>query len=170
MVNCMLKDQWIKNKQMKILFEKLEKCQDNNLMTINMENLFLLFNPSLKKVCDCILITNEDPEQIEKNFANAIKMHMDRTGYEASSTETRINDFFSTKISVLDGIRVSMLVVNIWKLKIKSLDPSCSICFILSVNEEYVELRCHKVRKSEGLWVDTDLNNYTDGAIAYTII
>lgn len=51
----MLKDQWIKNKQMKILFEKLEKCRiifnDNKY-----GKSFFAFHPSFKK-CVIALIT-----------------------------------------------------------------------------------------------------------------
>lgn len=165
-----MSDQWIKNKQMGILFEKMEKCHTNNMMLINPENLFLLFDPPFKEVCDCILITNVDAKQIEKNFTNILNVYMDKTGYEASNTETRINDFFANKLSVTEGLKIAMLVVNTWKLKIKSLNSSIPICFILSVNDGIVELRCHKVRKSEGLWIDTDLSNYKDCAIAYTIV
>ena len=162
-------NQWVKNDQMKVLFDRLKTSSDNNLMSINMKNLFRLFNPPFKEVCDCIIITDSDVSNIEKNFDNILKMYMDRTGYEASNTETRINDYFSCEISVMDGLKIAMLLVDNWKRKIEELVSNTPICFILSVIDNHVELRFHKVRKNEKMWLDTDLSKYKDEAIAYMI-
>ena len=81
-------DQWVKNDQMKFMFDRLKTYSDNNLMSINMEKFFHLFEPPFKEVCDCIIITDSDVSNIEENFDNILKMYMDRTGYEASNTVT----------------------------------------------------------------------------------
>lgn len=163
-------DQWVKNDQMKFMFDRLKTYSDNNLMSINMEKFFHLFEPPFKDVCDCIIITDSDVSNIEENFDNILKMYMDRTGYEASNTETRINDYFTSEISVLDGLKIAMLLVDNWKRKIKELVPNTPICFILSAGDNHVELRFHKVRKNEQMWLDTDLSKYKDEAVAYRII
>lgn len=77
-----------------------------------MENFFICSSRLLKEVCDCIIITDSDVSNIEENFDNILKMYMDRTGYEASNTETRINDYFTSEISVLDGLKIAMLLVD----------------------------------------------------------
>ena len=40
----------------------------------------------------------------------------------------------------------------------------------MSCNEDHVEIRFHKVRENEKMWLDEELENYKDGAVGYVIV
>lgn len=161
---------WVANKAMK----KLLKNVQNNLCTekieISEKKLEALFNPPLKKVNDCIIISKESSQFLEKYFKSAMEMYMDKTEYEACNNETRINCFVENNISMETGTRIALLVLNNWALKLKDLEGNANFCLIMCCDEDHVEIRFHKVRRTEISWLAEDIESYTDGAVGYTIV
>ena len=128
----------------------------------------LLF-PSFKKVKDCIIITKKNVHELEKEFENMIKVYGDRTGYEASNTETRIHCYLENEISMETGIRIALDITEIWALQLKKLEFNSRFCFIICADEDFVELRFHKVRSDEEPWLSEEIHDY-DEFVAYCIL
>lgn len=161
---------WVANSKMKKLLEDVSKYPSIEEVEINLQQLKNLFSPLFKKVKDCIIITDESAEELETYFEKAVKMHMNKSGYEFSNTETRINCFFNNEISMITGTQIALIVIETWALKLKQMEPDTEFCFIMCSDEERVEIRFHKVREAEGIWVDDNIENYADGAIGYVIV
>lgn len=68
------------------------------------------------------------------------------------------------------GVRVALMVIDIWSMKLKELDSESKFCFIICSDEERVELRFHKARMDERGWLADDIESYKDGAVGYVIV
>ena len=163
-------DNWVVNSEMKKLLKDVSTYSNIEELEINLHQLKELLAPPLKKVNDCIIISRESEAELETYFERAVKLHWNRTGYEFNNTETRINAFFENEISMIVGTQVALMVIEIWALKLKQLEQESKFCLIMACNEERVEIRFHKVRETEGNWVDDNIENYADGAIGYVIV
>lgn len=97
-------------------------------------------------------------------------MYMDKTGYEASNTETCINCFFEIRISMELGTKIALMALEVWILQLKSMEAQSNFCLIMSCNEDHVEIRFHKMHENEKMWLDEELENYKDGAVGYVIV
>ena len=160
---------WVANKKMKNLLEQVFKDLGTEELRLNVNQLKILFQPCFKKVKDCVIIAEESVEELEKGFDNAVKMYTDKTGYEASNTETRINCYFENEISMMTGTQIALMVIEVWALKLKQMEPDSKFCLIMCSNEERVEIRFHKVRNDERLLAD-DIESYKSGAIGYVVV
>lgn len=161
---------WITNNKMKKLLEYISTNLNEEEIKLNVQQLARLVSPPLKKVKDCIIISEKNINILEENFDNAIKMYMDKTGYEANNTETRIDCYFEDKISMVTGTQIALIVIEVWKLKLKQIEPDSKFCIILCSDEECVEIRFHKVRDEENSWLLDNLEEYEDGAVGYVIV
>ncbi len=140
---------------------ELECCD----IKVNPKDLFNILFPKCKEVFECIIIDQNDEIFEEKiNFPRIISMYGDRTGYEASCNEIRINDYVeSTNISNL--LQMGKIAMESWENKLKMDYPEHKFSIILSVNDENVTLRFHKRRDNEKPWLKEDLEGYKDEAI-----
>lgn len=161
---------WITNSKMKKLLEYSSNYQSTEEINLNMQQLKQLFSPLLKKVKDCIIITEKEIDKLEIAFDNMIKMYGDKTGYEASNTETRINCYFENEISTVAGTQIALMVIEIWGLRLKQMEPNSQFCLIMCSDEEHVEIRFHKVREDEDRWLSDNLEVYSDEAVGYVIV
>lgn len=163
--------EWIANMQMKELLNKLVDYKSTEKLKLNVNHLNELFSPSFKKVRDCIIMSKESLEILEKYFDVVMdELYMNKTEYEATSSEVRINDYFKNKISMETGTKIALLVIKMWALQLKELDPNAIFCFIMSSDKERVEIRFHKLRDEEPKYVADDIDSYKDGAIGYVCI
>lgn len=161
---------WTTNSKMQSLLKDDLSNPYAETLKLNSQKLKALFSPSFKKVRDCIIITEKEIDRLEMTFDNAIKMYMDKTGYEASNTETRINSYFDNDISVITGTQIALIVTEIWALKLKQMEPESKFCIIMCSDEESVEIRFHKIRDKESRWLSENLEGYQDGAVGYVEI
>ena len=162
--------EWVANRNMKKLLNSISNLSIEDEFKMKLEQLKELFFPPFKQVKDCILISEKSVDKLEDTFDKAVEMHMDKTGYEASSTETQINCFFEHSISMEFGVKVALIVLEVWRLQLKNMEPQSKFCLIMSCDEEHVEIRFHKVRKNEKMWLNKDLEKYKDEAIGYVMI
>ncbi len=161
---------WISNISMKALLERIEQFENIETLRTNISHLTQLFVPNFRKVKDCILISDKSQLLLEEHFETALTMYGDKTGYEASNTETRINCYFEDTISVETGTQIAMLIVPIWAVQLKALEPESTFCFIVCSDTDKAELRFHKVRDGER-WLASDINSYPENeAIGYVYI
>ena len=161
---------WIANSKMKNLLNDISACTNTENLTLNLHQLKSLLSPSLKKVRDCIIISEKSIDKLGASFDKIIKTYTDRTGYEASNTETRINDYFQNDISMITGTQIALIVLNIWALQLKQIEFTSKFCLILCVDENHVEIRFHKIHHGESMWLEENLECYKDGAVGYVII
>ena len=152
---------------MKELLEFIAADTNVEELCLNTKELQELFFPPFQKVKDCIIISEKNIKKLEAGFDYAVKVYTDKTGYEASNTETRINCYFENEISMVAGTKIAQLVIDIWALKLKSMAPDSKFCFIMCSDEDHVEIRFHQVRDDETRWLANDLEKYTNGAVGY---
>ncbi|MBS4537551.1 hypothetical protein GOQ27_03700 [Clostridium sp. D2Q-11] len=145
-----------------------------NISTVNVDvsQLLNVFNPKIKDVYGCLIIDNNDEIQLNDiNFHRIISMYGDKTGYEASCNEIRLNDYIKGDIyEVKDVISLGFMILNIWSLILKESYPNYNFCLIISSNKKIVTLRFHIVREEENIWLSDNLQDYKDEAVAYKII
>lgn len=160
----------ISNSKMKELVDNLYTYPSIEMLELNIQQLNKLLFPPFKKVKDCVIISQKSVDKLESTFDNTIKMYMDKTGYEASNTETRINDYFENEISLAGGTQIALMVMETWALQLKQMEPNTKFCLIICSDEERVEIRFHKMRDSGNGWLAKDLEKYKDGAVGYVLI
>ena len=156
-----------KNRKMQKLLDEIQK-KNNVKLEMGEEQLEKLLNPSFKMVQDCIVISERETNELEKNFEQVIMEYFgDRTGYEASATETRINDFFQKKIPISSMLRIVFLLIPIWADKISKIAPMVKVRFVVSSSNEEVILRFHQLRNDEPSWLIENLEDYNTEAVGY---
>ncbi|GKX67000.1 hypothetical protein [Inconstantimicrobium mannanitabidum] len=152
------------NKNMIDLLKKA-KIKREEVIKISTDNLSKIMSPNFKDVHDCIIIDMNNEIKVENvNFKRILSMFRDRTGYEASCNEIRINDYvdYSDEVAVL---QLAEIIMDTWKYKLKTEYPQYRFCIILSFSEGYVTMRFHVIRENESSWLKTDLDEYKDEAI-----
>lgn len=166
----MMITEWVTNRSMKKLLNSISNLSAEDEFKMRFVQLKKLFFPPFKQVKDCILISEKPVDKLEDTFDKAVEMHMDKTGYEASSTETRINCFFENSISIELGAKIALMVLEVWRLQLKNMEPQSKFCLIMFCDEDHVEIRFHKIHENEKMWLNEDLESYKDGAIGYVMI
>lgn len=161
---------WITNRKMKILLEDTATLSDKDELQMNLYQLKELLFPPFKQVKDCVILSKKSTDILELAYDKSIELNTDRTGYEAGSSETRINTYFKGGISMETGTKIALLVLEIWALRLKELQPDSKFCLILFSDESCVEIRFHKIHEGESMWLDEELENYEDGAVGYALI
>ena len=161
---------WITNSKMEDLLKILPVSLNEEELKLSLGQLKELLFPAFKKVKDCVIIAEESVDRLEATFDKAIKMNMDKTGYEANNSETRINSYFENDISMELGTKLALMVLEVWVLQLKKLESKSKFCLIMCSDENCVEIRFHKIHEGEKIWLDENLENYEDGAIGYAIV
>ncbi|MDE6955335.1 MAG: hypothetical protein K2P18_06170 [Oscillospiraceae bacterium] len=160
---------WICNSKMNNLVASLTD-DTSEVLCSDVCKLQALYVPSFKKVNDCVLISKKNVAMLAESFDKALTMYGDKTGYEASNTETCINDFFDNTLSLQSGTKIALSVIKLWALQLKELDPSSRFCIILCCEEERIEVRVHKVRDNELPWFTGDIESDVDCAIGFAFV
>lgn len=144
----------------------LKKANETNeYITLSTDNMLKILNPNFIQVYDCIIIdTNNEIKAENINFKRILSMFQDRTGYEASCNEVRINDYIDcpNKMGIL---KAAEIVMKVWEKKLVSEYPQYKFCIIFSFNEGYATLRFHVLRENEQPWLKSDLETYKDEAL-----
>lgn len=159
------------NRLMRELLEHIQAYPEMEKLETNLKGLRELFSPPFKQVRDCVTISTKSVKQLNEGMDAVIEAYYkDRTGYEASNTETRINDYFENEISMETGTIIALLVIDVWTVKLKAMEPDSKFCIIMCSDEDRVEIRFHKVRDDEKSWLAEDIEGYTGGAVGYVIV
>jgi len=159
----------INNEKMKNMLQETEKSNINEkLVKLTLDNIKKLFCPNFIHIYDCIIISDKEIELSVGQYDKVIGMFGDRTGYEASNNDTRINDYFDSGVSGFEALSIAMILIDVWGNKLKALEPDINFCFIVDCNDDYVTLRFHKVRIDERMWLSNNIEDYS-GAIGYII-
>lgn len=157
------------SKMITLMNNKLIYEESNASILLN--KLLKLLKPTLKNVHGCLVIDNNNEIESENvNFERILKIHGDKTGYEASVNEVRINDFIcGNNINFRNVLMLGFDVLDSWSNLLKKEYPQKKFCLMISCQNEFVTLRFHQVREGESRWLLDDLEKY-DSAIAVETI
>ena len=161
---------WIANSEMKKLLKDISDHPSVENLKFNFSELYDLFFPEFKKVKDCVIISKKSVNELEMFFDKAMEMYFDKTDYESSHAETRIDCHFEGEVSMMAGTQIALIALEIWALRLKQMDPDSKFCLIMCSDEDRVEIRFHKVRENEIKWLGDDINSYKGGAVGYVIV
>lgn len=161
---------WITNRKMKELLGNMNTSLDKEVLQLNLQNLKELIFPPFKQVKDCVIISKKSIDMLEIAYDKSVELNMDKTGYEAGSSETRINTYFENNISMEAGTQIALIVLEIWALELKELQPDSKFCLMVFSDENCVEIRFHKIHERENMWMDEEIEHYEDGAVGYALI
>lgn len=129
------------------------------------DNMSKILTPNFIEVYNCIIIdTNNEIKAENIDFERILLMFHDRTGYEASCNEVRLNDYIdcSDEMGVL---KTAEIIMKVWEKKLVMEYPQYRFCIILSFSEGYAKLRFHMIRENEKSWLKSDLETYKDEAL-----
>ncbi|AXY39430.1 hypothetical protein ACPZJV_06570 [Bacillus velezensis] len=154
------------NKNMKRLKERLEDRSNAN--KVDLSKLKDIISPNIVKVDDCYILDLEYEltDNTTINWNRILKMYGDKTGYEASCNELRINDYLDN--SDLSDEEISLYafqVVDGWEQHLKEKFPEHKFVVIISIDEGFATLRFHKYREEESGWLKADIEDYGNEAI-----
>ena len=161
---------WVANREMKRLLKDISNNPSVESLKFNFSELYDLFFPKFKKVKDCVIISKKSVDELEMFFDRSVKACQDKTGYEAYSSDTRIDCYFEGKVSMMAGTQIALIALEVWALRLKQMDPNSKFCLIMYSNEDRVEIRFHKVREDEIKWLADDLEGYQGDAVGYVIV
>lgn len=113
------------------------------------------------------LIKKNAKDKKEINTEKIIRLYKDRTGYEASVNECRIEDYFECEKE--DELKIAMQLAEIWEEELKLQFPA-HIFHIIIANDEYsTVMRFYMYREEEAIWIDLDNIDSYDDAIAVIV-
>ncbi len=111
---------------------------------------------------NCVIFDENGTLNEERmNFDRILKIVGDWTGYEVSSNEIR----FSKEEIPRDQM---LYFVDCLNLELSKKYKKRTFGIIISLYDEFVDLRFHTYREKEGLWLDNNLDKY-DVPILYSV-
>ncbi|WP_252244565.1 MULTISPECIES: hypothetical protein [unclassified Clostridium] len=101
-----------------------------------------------------------------------LSVYYDRTGFEASYNEFRIEDYFDWCIGKpTEALALAVKLSEIWEYKLKSEFPSYKFHIIIGFDGDFTTIRFHKLRDEESSWIAVDnLDEFKGQSIAVRII
>lgn len=165
-------DKYIK---MNLMMQQALRDSDNDKqVTFKQENINKLFLPQFRVEYDCVITSSGNHELLpEEEFNKSIiEMYTNKTGYEASLTDTLINYYLENEeVIIQDVLPIAFTVIEVWAAQLKMLDSISKFCFFITCESEYnhVTVRFHKLRKAEPIWIDSDIDKYEE-PVGYVII
>lgn len=154
------------NKNMKRIKERLEDLSNTN--KVDLSNLKDIISPNIVKVDDCFILDLEYelPDNPTINWNRILKMYGDKTGYEASCNELRINDYLDySDLSGEEILFYALQVVDGWEHHLKEKFPEHKFVVIISIDESFATIRFYKYREKESSWLKADIEEYGNEAI-----
>lgn len=108
-----------------------------------------------KIIKDCVIYDNEGINESDINWDNFSKYVRDLTEYEVDCNEFRIekNEINNSQYQKLAYKMHDML---------KSKFPNRKFAVYVCINGDYIEIRFHTYRITEGLWLDEHLDKYSN--------
>lgn len=148
---------------MEKILQELQK--ENQLLNLSTKKISKLMHPNIKEIYECILIDIKDElDEHRIDIEHVLQRYGDRTGFEASCNEFRINDFVEYE-SELEILNLALLTMDSWENELKCKFPSYKFCLILDFDDGYATLRFHKKRNDEKNWLTDDLEGYKLNAL-----
>jgi len=154
------------NKNMIDSLKSLETSQGKSLDKI------MLIWPEFYEVKGFVLLKKNKDIDKELDADKILSLYHDRTGFEASYNEFRIEDYFEWCIGKpIDGLAMAIKLSEIWGLKLKKEFPDYKFYIIMSYDGSFTTIRFHKYRDDEDSWISiNELDDYKEESIALRVI
>ncbi|MGG1221017.1 hypothetical protein ABE236_26675 [Priestia endophytica] len=151
------------NKSMKQINKDI--FDEINIEAVDISGIENIVTPNIVNINECYILDLENELSSKNiNWNRLMKMHGDRTGYEASCNELRINDYVDDNKTRDEILIYGLRSLHSWKDKLKRDYPNQKFVLILSVNEKFVTLRFHAKREGEN-WLSSDLERYQESIL-----
>lgn len=150
------------NKEMKTALEKIDEYRD----MINYNRILKIVKAEFYEVEGCILRKKE--KKINKlSIGKIIRVYGNRTGYEASYNEIRINDYVEEfKNGPIEGLALTLRIARDWENQLIRDFPNYTFHIVIGYDDEFTTLRFYKFREEEGSWIAIDnLEGYVSEAV-----
>ncbi|GLC30954.1 hypothetical protein [Clostridium omnivorum] len=128
--------------------------------------------PEFYEIKGFVLLKKHKDTVEELDEDKIISVYYDRTGFEASYNEFRIEDYFDWCIGKpMEGLALAVKLSEIWECKLKRDFPNYKFHIIMGFDGNYTTIRFHKFRDEEGSWIALDdLDDYKEKSIAVRIV
>jgi hypothetical protein len=124
-----------------------------------------LFWPDVVEVQGAVLLARDDRELVI-DLEYVLKAYGDLSGFEASSSETRVEDCVEgSALSPEEGLAVGLRVAQAWACRLRQAFPNYAFRVVVVHDGETTTLRFHRYRESEGDVYQEDLNVYGDHGV-----
>jgi hypothetical protein len=155
------------NESMKQIYKSIfTKVNIKDIDTSNIENII---TPNIVDINGCYILDLENElDSRSINWNRLMKIHGNKTGYEASCNELRINDYLDDNKTQDDILIYGLRILHDWKDKLKRDYVNQKFVLILSFDKTYVTLRFHKKREGEN-WLNSDLGKYQESILIMEI-
>lgn len=130
-----------------------------------------LVNTEFYEIEGCVL--RNKGEKVERlNIDKILCVYNDRTGYEASFNEVRINDYIEElHYGPVEGLALALRIIEDWENRLKQCFPNYTFHIIVVFDDEYTTVRFYKFRNEEGSWIDIDnLDGYSGESVLVKIV
>ncbi|MBO0423991.1 MULTISPECIES: hypothetical protein [Enterococcus] len=151
----------IKNDAMKKIIEHTNSISEDDRISVSVKEMQELFNITVKKMYDCLLLSNRETAISKEQFNQAVLSYGDKTGYEASINERRIIDFFDSPLTVSEQYKIGRLYVKCLNNRL-SLMTNNELVYLFDFNDDILTVRFHQLRKDEGIFFGDDLHQFIE--------
>lgn len=157
----------ILNKKMEAALEELNDI----INTVDYYSVSKIANTVFCEIEGCIL-RNKGTQIGSFNIERILRAYNDRTGYEASYNEVRINDYVEDfKHGPIEGLALALRVMADWKNQLKKCFPNYTLHIVVVYDGEFTTLRVYKFREEDGSWIAIDnLDGYNSEAVMVMVI
>lgn len=114
----------------------------------------------------CIIYNPEGYASKNIDWDNVLKTLQDFTGFEASSNEIRLGDYFD--IENVDFIKLAYIIVDELATYLKKEYKDCAFEIVAQIDDNIL-IRFYQRRKGES-WIDYNLDNYKNEKLLVRII
>ncbi|CAH8767604.1 hypothetical protein [Paenibacillus dendritiformis] len=123
--------------------------------------------PNIVEIRGCFILDLEGELNAENiNWDMVMKFHKDKTGYEASCNELRVNDYIKDIDMTKNNILIcAFQIMEGWEDQLRKCFPGHKFLIVLSCDDQYATLRFYKERPEEKSWLSYNLDEYKDQGI-----
>ncbi|MBY8911647.1 hypothetical protein KY305_02585 [Bacillus sp. YC2] len=163
---------------MEYMNDKMKKIKDTVINDLSyakkteLSSLEKVISPNIVKIDDCFILDleNELSNTQSINWDRILKMYGDKTGYEASCNELRVNDCLDNENLSEDEVLIyAFHVMDGWEHQLNESFPEHKFILILTVDEGYATLRFYKFREEESSWLNEDIEKNGEAVLVREI-
>lgn len=138
----------------------------------NFLDKIMMIWPEFCEIKGFVLLKKDKDIYEDLDVDRILSFYHDRTGFEASYNELRIEDYFDWCIGKpIEGLAMAVKLSEIWGCKLKKDFPNYKFCIIIGYDDSFTTIRFHKFRDDEYSWISIDdLDDYKEESIALRII
>ncbi len=154
-----------------LIYDILDKLKDEEPYNNIIKQFHSKILSKISLIDECIIYNPEGYVYKDIDWEYVLKMQKDFTGFEASSNEIRLGDYFD--INNVDFIVLTYIIVDELATYLKRQYKDCTFEIVAQIEqnmENNILLRFYKKREQEN-WIDTyNLDHYKDERLLVRIV